>query len=99
MPKPVIAFALGMSLAVAALTAPAYAQVPAPTPAPQDEQPSALAREAIEKMMRALSLVIENLPQYALPEMNERGDIIIRRLNPRAEQPRRPSETPDGTRT
>lgn len=51
-------------------------------------------------MMRALSLAIENLPQYAPPEFNENGDIIIRRLNPRAERPRtRTPNNPDETRT
>jgi hypothetical protein len=99
MPKPVMAAALAAGLAAAALAGPVLAQSPTPPPGPQTEEPSALAREAIEKMMRALSIVIENLPQYALPEMNERGDIIIRRLNPRAEQPRRTPDTPDGTRT
>lgn len=76
-----------------------HSQSPAPTPS-QDDRPGALAREAIEKMMRALSLAIENLPQYAPPEFNENGDIIIRRLNPRAEKPRtRTPNNPDETRT
>jgi hypothetical protein len=45
-------------------------------------------------------MAIENLPQYAMPELNENGDIIIRRLNPRAEKPRtKPPQAPDETRT
>jgi hypothetical protein len=95
-------FAAALVLAGCATAAPeASAQTQPPTPAPQ-ENPSALARDAIEKMMRALTLVIENLPQYAAPEFNENGDIIIRRLNPRAEKLRPPVSvpgSPDETRT
>lgn len=84
----------------AAVAQPALAQQDPPR-APDKDQPSVLAREAIDKLMRALSLVIENLPQYAMPEINENGDIIIRRLNPpraEKERPKAPSP-PDGTRT
>ncbi len=38
-----------------------------------------MAREAIEQLLRALELMIESIPQYELPEVNEDGDIIIRR--------------------
>jgi hypothetical protein len=38
-----------------------------------------MAREAIEQLMRALELMIESIPQYEMPEINEDGDIIIRR--------------------
>ncbi len=100
MPGPARVRALGAALIVAgAVCAPAAARAQTQPPAPQQEEdPGVLAREAIDKLMRALSSVIQNLPQYAMPEMNERGDIIIRRINPRAEQPP-PSETPDETRT
>jgi hypothetical protein len=98
MPKSLRACALIASLGVLTPDLPALAQAPAPTP--QEEQPGALARDAIEKMMRALSLAIENLPQYALPELNENGDIIIRRLNPRADKPRQKAPAnPGETRT
>jgi hypothetical protein len=101
MPKspPMRKLAIGTLLAACALAAaPAYAQTQ--PPAQQEDRPGALARDAIDKMMRALSLAIENLPQYAPPEFNENGDIIIRRLNPRAEKPRpRVPENPDETRT
>jgi len=102
MPKSLPARALAAALLVASGAAPALAQAQSPAPAPQEDQPAALAREAIDKLMRALSLVIDNLPQYAMPELNENGDIIIRRLNPpRAEKPRpqRAPEAPSGTRT
>jgi hypothetical protein len=98
MPKYLGMRALATALVVAAAQ-PALAQAQSPAP-PQEERPGALARDAIERMMRALSLAIENLPQYGLPELNENGDIIIRRLNPRAEKPRpRQPGNPDETRT
>src|SRR6476620_11285921 len=97
MPKSLSLRALVVALAFAAVAAPALAQAPAP---PENQQPGALARDAIDKLMRALSLAIENLPQYAMPELNENGDIVIRRINPRAEKPRpKPPAGPDETRT
>lgn len=41
-----------------------------------------LATEALTKIMRALNLMIDTVPQYAAPEILPNGDIIIRRLNP-----------------
>jgi hypothetical protein len=99
MPKCLSLRAFAAALLLAAAAVPALAQSRSPAP-PQEEHPGELARDAIEKMMRALSLAIENLPQYALPELNENGDIVIRRLNPRAEKPRPPApQNPDETRT
>jgi hypothetical protein len=99
MPKRLSLRAVVVSLALLAAAGPVFAQAQAPAP-PQEDRPGALAREAIDKMMRALSMAIENLPQYAMPELNENGDIIIRRLNPRAEKPRtKPPQAPDETRT
>jgi hypothetical protein len=43
------------------------------------ERAEEMAKEAIEQLMRALELMIESIPQYELPEINEDGDIIIRR--------------------
>ena len=102
MPKsqPMRKRAIGAVLAAACIliALPAYAQ--SQPPSPQEERPGALARDAIDKMMRALQLAIENLPQYSMPELNENGDIIIRRINPRAEKPRpRVPDNPDETRT
>jgi hypothetical protein len=74
--------------------------VAAQSPTPQQPAPEALAREAIDKLMQALSLAIQNFPQYEMPRLNERGDIIIRRVNPPSAP--KPSEVPrndDETRT
>lgn len=45
-------------------------------------QAEALAREAVEKMMKALDLLLQSVPQYEAPEINEQGDIVIRRKHP-----------------
>ena len=53
---------------------------------PNDEEsPSELAREGMQRMLRALETMIEAIPQYELPEITEDGDIIIRR-RPRPER-------------
>lgn len=41
-----------------------------------------LAIEGMEKILKALDLLIQTIPQYAAPEVLENGDIIIRRLHP-----------------
>ncbi len=92
------ALAVASILAGAIVCVPAAVHAQAQPPAEQQDDPGTLAREAVDKLMRALSSAIQNLPQYAMPELNERGDIIIRRLNPRAEKPR-PPDNPDETRT
>jgi hypothetical protein len=100
-PKSASLRALAAAVVLVTTAAPATLHAQSQPPA-QQEDPGALAREAIDKLMRALSTAIQNLPQYAAPEVNERGDIIIRRLNPRAEQPsppKSPAENPDETRT
>ena len=99
MPKSLSSRAFIVALALLAASGPVFAQAQAPAPPPEEDRPAALAREAIDKLMRALSLAIENLPQYAMPELNENGDIIIRRLNPRATKPRPKPQSPDETRT
>lgn len=52
-----------------------------PSAKAEDDQadPSELARESIELMMRSLNLLMDSIPQYELPEITEDGDIIIRR--------------------
>lgn len=65
----------------------------APSPAgaedPPEEEPAPgeLAREGVERLLQALEVFIEMIPQYELPELNENGDIIIRRKRDRGEDP------------
>ena len=87
MPTRTVLFAAALVF-FSALAMPARAQ----TPPPAQNSPETLAREAIDKLMQALSMAIQNLPQYEMPRLNERGDIIIRRINPPA--PKKPGQRP-----
>ena len=71
--KPFIALFLSLALASAG-----------PGPVLADEHgegpgPGEMAREGIERLLRALEAFIDMIPQYEMPEINEDGDIIIRR--------------------
>ena len=54
---------------------------------PPAEKPEELAREGMERMLKALELMIEMIPQYEMPEVTEEGDIIIRRKRRKSEPP------------
>ena len=41
--------------------------------------------EGLGKLMLGLQRMVEELPRYNLPEINENGDIIIRRIDPQRE--------------
>jgi len=61
--------------------------------------PEDMAREGVQRLMEALELLIERLPQYERPIINEHGDIIIRRKRPEHpdDQPdERPKQPPRG---
>jgi hypothetical protein len=63
-----------------------------PTPAvaadePPEETPEDLAREGMERLLKALELFIEMIPQYEMPEVTEEGDIIIRRKRDKGAPP------------
>ncbi len=55
---------------------PALAAEEAPPSGPDIET---LTRDGIDRLMRALEAFIDMIPQYEMPEINEQGDIIIRR--------------------
>jgi len=38
--------------------------------------------EGLSKLMLGLQRMVEELPRYNLPEINENGDIIVRRIDP-----------------
>lgn len=48
----------------------------------EEETPGELAREGMERLVRAIELMLEMIPQYEAPEVLPNGDIIIRRKNP-----------------
>jgi hypothetical protein len=80
-----LAHALILSSALAAAYSPASASVlPAST---QEQTPESLLRSGIENLLRALGLAIDSPPQYEMPQVNEYGDIVIRRVNPAKPRP------------
>jgi hypothetical protein len=86
-----LACSLGVSSFVAIPGGPALAA--------GEEEPGELAREGRERMLRAIELMIEMIPQYELPEVMENGDIIIRRKNPPAKEDEEEEPEVDETRT
>lgn len=103
----ILALALTLGGAPGVGLAQSQAERPPGRESPRDEPSAeALAREAVEKLVQALSVLLRSLPQYEMPEINDDGDIIIRRVRPKpgpgpAPAPRRsPSPPPeDDTRT
>jgi hypothetical protein len=85
--------AFGVSAALV-LATPAAAEE-----SPETEDPGMLARDGIERLMRALDAFIDMIPQYEMPEINEDGDIIIRRKRDVAPKPKDEDEGPDQTQT
>src|SRR3546814_19720458 len=64
---------IGLCLATLPLASAAAAQA-APAAAPENS-PSDLAREGLERMLRALRLLVESIPQYEWPEVLDTGAI------------------------
>jgi hypothetical protein len=75
-----------------ALTGPALAQDTTPT----TDDAQKLAVEGLSKLLDALDIFVKSVPQYAAPEVQPNGDIIIRRLNP-APAPKPATPEPDAT--
>lgn len=48
--------------------------------------------DELQKLVDRLGRLIEELPRYALPEITEDGDIIIRRKDEREEKPPHPEK-------
>ena len=64
------------------------------------ERAEEMAREGMERILRALEMFMESIPQYELPEVNEHGDIIIRRKRDFEDRkPKEPEQEPDATDT
>jgi hypothetical protein len=75
------------------LAVPVFLLLALPAAAADQETPGDLATDAMSKMVRALELLIQQIPQYEKPEINENGDIIIRRKRPNATpQPPKPGD-------
>ena len=59
---------------LAGMAAPSAADEPS-----QRERAEKFARQGLESLMQALDLLLQSIPQYELPVINDNGDIIIRR--------------------
>jgi len=91
------------TLAAASLAALLALSLPVPGAAQGQsdrERAEELAREGMERIMRALETLMQSIPQYELPEINDNGDIIIRRRRPPEGGDMQPPEPePDSTDT
>jgi len=90
--RSVLALAAALGFAAPA----AFAEEPPRPPVPPEQFLDQLGRTAVESLLQAMREALAAVP-YAMPEVNERGDIIIRRLPPRPDAPRPPTRrTPSG---
>ncbi|SLN34912.1 hypothetical protein [Oceanibacterium hippocampi] len=48
---------------------------------PNKEDPSELAREGIERFMRALELFVDQIPLYGVPYVDGDGNVVIPRID------------------
>lgn len=72
-----------------------------------ETSPGELTAEAVDRLLRALDLLMGSIPQYEAPFVNENGDIIIRRKHagdddgplPTPEEKPMPPGGPDSTTT
>src|SRR3954447_2762453 len=72
--------------------------------APQDQPPgdqhepsgTQLTIEGLGTLMLGLQRMVEELPRYNLPEINENGDIILRRIDPHRKPEQPPTPIPQG---
>jgi len=90
--------AAAIALSFAAAT-PAIAQQP---PAEQDDgrKIEESLRKGIEKILRALEGLVDSVPIYEMPEVQENGDIIIRRKKRAPEtEPAKPGRNGDSRST
>lgn len=82
-----------LALPLAGYVTPAGAQS---DEAPQ-RSPDDLAIEGVNRLLEALQLFIQQLPQYEAPVIDENGDIIIRRRHDAPPIPRQKPLPPDDT--
>lgn len=96
MPRHLAAVLIALAFGLASPNGTALAQ------SADEEHPSDLAREGVENLMRAFEAFINMIPQYEAPELDENGNIIIRRKKNQDVDPpgkRKADPEPDNTRT
>jgi hypothetical protein len=91
--------ALAMILAFGVLAPWCAADAQSPEADDPQKRVEDLAREGVDKMMKALQLMLSTIPQYEAPMIDDNGDIIIRRKRAPAPKPREQVEPDDQTRT
>jgi len=69
------------------------APVNADTATPE-KSPEQLLSEGLSSLMQAMKLFMRNLPQFGEPYINDNGDIVIPRIQPK-EAPTEPAEKSD----
>jgi hypothetical protein len=69
-------------LSVAPLAAPPVLAGEHGSSSEEEQSAEEMAREGMEKILRALERMMDTVPMYEMPEVTEDGDIIIRRKNP-----------------
>ncbi len=72
-----LAAALSLGTAGGALAADALK-----LPAEPESRPEAMLDKLVDQLITTLQGLLQAIPQYELPEINEHGDIIIRRKRP-----------------
>ncbi len=72
------------------------AQTTEQEPKQDGDDPTALVREGAQKIIDALRFFIDKIPQYHAPEVNDNGDIIIRRKHPDREPDEKKKEDDEG---
>ncbi|MFC4353078.1 hypothetical protein ACFOW6_16130 [Fodinicurvata halophila] len=98
--------ALGMALLLA--TTPAWAQdssgeeAPAPEDSPNledalPEETRTLLQEMLGRLSESMSGLVESLPRYGMPRINEEGDIVIPRLDPPPESEQKDPQAENDT--
>ncbi len=96
-----------LALALALVSISGVASTPALASGETRAEIERLAREAAERIVAAIDLLLRVIPQYEAPEIMPNGDIIIRRIPPdeRGEEAPEvrpdddPTEAPDQTET
>lgn len=91
-----LAAAIGLIALAAACNATAgvIAAEPQPGTVADSRSPSELAREGVAKMLEAFDKFVDSVPRYEPPQINENGDIILRRKQPEPAPAKPPANMP-----
>jgi hypothetical protein len=71
--------------------------LPTATKAQDKQSPEIMIEEGVKMVLQAFELILKTIPQYSAPEVLDNGDIIIRRVVPEKEKPKK--KKPDYDKT